>query len=122
MKKIILFSIFLFSIFLFSLIFSNVTNADNVSTKNKLFKEITLTNSKIQKDYWNKYIKTLDLFFNKIRYYNNKNELLDLEKKLEPIILRYNNKSTLSIKEQKQFNLIKNIYYRSKVLSVYYLK
>jgi len=117
MKKIII-----ISIFLFSLIFSSVTNADSVSTKNKLFKEITLTNSNIQKDYWNKYIKTLDLYFNKIRYYNNKNELLELEKKLEPVILKYNKKTTLSIKEQKQFNLIKNIYYRSKVLSTYYIK
>jgi len=117
MKKIILISIFLFS---FMFVYS--TNAEWVTTKNKLFKEITLGNSKIQKDYWNKYVKTLDLYFTKIRYYNNRNELLNLEKKLEPIIVKYNNKSNLSLKEQKQFNLIKNIYYRSKVLSNYYIK
>lgn len=117
MKKIIL-----ISIFLFSLIFSSLANADSVTIKNKLFKEITLTNSKIQKDYWDKYVKTLDLYFNKIRYYKNRNELLILEKKLEPLILKYNNKNNLSIKEQKQFNLINNIYYRSKVLSLYIIK
>lgn len=117
MKKIIL-----ISIFLFSFMFVCSTNAQWVTTKNKLFKEITLTNSKIQKDYWDKYIKTLDLYFNKIRYYKNRNELLILEKKLEPLMLKYNNKNNLSIKEQKKFNLIKNIYYRSKVLSLYYIK
>ncbi|MDD3793191.1 MAG: hypothetical protein PHI37_00050 [Candidatus Gracilibacteria bacterium] len=110
------------SLFIFSLMFTYSASADGVTTKNKLFKEITLSNSKIQKDYGNKYIKALDLYFTKIRYYNNKNELLNLEKKLEPIIVKYNNKSNLSIKEQKQFNMIKNIYYRSKVLSNYYLK
>lgn len=117
MKKIILISIFLFSI-----IFTLSVDAQWVTTKNKIFKEITLSNSKIQKDYWDKYIKTLDLYFNKIRYYKNRNELLILEKKLEPLMLKYNNKNNLSIKEQKKFNLIKNIYYRSKVLSLYYIK
>lgn len=118
MKKIFL----IFITFLLSSLFLNQVSANDISTKNKLFKEITLSNTQIENDYSKKYISTLDLYFNKIRYHKKRSDLIILEKKLEPIILKYNKKNSISIKEQKQFNLIKNIYYRSKILSLYYVK
>ncbi len=118
MKKI--FIIFI-SILLSSVIFLQVS-ANSSNEKNKLFKNLALSTSQIEKDYSKKYNSTLDLYFNKIRYYKKKNELLILEKKLEPLISEYNKKNYLNLSEEKKFNLLKNIYYRSKILSTYYLK
>lgn len=118
MKKIFLIFI---SFLLSSLVFTQVSASD-ITAKNKLFKELAITTTQVEKDYSKKYNTTLDLYFNKIRYYKKRNELLTLEKKLEPVISKYNKKTYLNINERKKFNLLKNIYYRSKVLSLYYVK
>lgn len=115
MKKI-------FISFLLSFLIFIQVSANEVTEKNKLFKELALTTTQVEKDYSKKYNSTLDLYFNKIRYYKKRNKLLILEKKLEPLIYNYNNKKSLSLNEKKKFNMLKNIYYRSKVLSMYYVK
>ena len=118
MKKIFLIFI---SFLLSSLVFIQASASD-VTAQNKLFKELALSTTQVENDYSKKYTSTLDLYFNKIRYYKKRNELLILEKKLEPVISRYNKKTYHSLSERKKFNLLKNIYYRSKVLSLYYVK
>lgn len=118
MKKIFI----IFISFLLSSLIIIQTSANEVTDKNKLFKELALSTTQVENDYSKKYNTTLDLYFNKIRYYKKRNELLILEKKLEPVISKYNKKTYLSLNEKKRFNLLKNIYYRSKVLSLYYVK
>jgi len=101
------------------------SQASATSSKNQIFKELAITTTKIEEDYnskWIKYNKALDNYFIKMRYYKKRSDLKKLEDKLEPILEKYNNKSYLSPKEEKEFNLIKNIYYRSKILSLYYIK
>lgn len=117
MKKIL--SIFIGNIVV---LISIIPNVNAVNTKDAIFKEIALTTTQIEKDYSKKHNDALDLYFNKIRYYKKRNDLLILEKKLEPLLDKYNKKTVLSIKQKKEFNLIKNIYYRSKILSLYYVK
>lgn len=101
---------------------SITSNAEAVNTKDAIFKEIALTTTQVEKDYSKKYNDVLDLYFNKIRYYKNKSQLDVLEKKLEPLLEKYNKRTYLNLKQKKELNLIKNIYYRSKVLSLYYVK
>ncbi|MDD2907858.1 MAG: hypothetical protein PHH98_04405 [Candidatus Gracilibacteria bacterium] len=101
---------------------SSISQTSAVDTKDAIFKEIALTTTQVEKDYSKKYTETLDLYFNKIRYYKEVNKLKDLENKLEPIIEKYNKKTYLNSTQKKEFNLIKNIYYRSKILSLYYVK
>lgn len=117
MKKIL--KIFISSIVVLS---SIIWNTNAVDTKDAIFKEIALTTTQVEKDYSKKYNEVLDLYFNKIRYYKKRSDLLILEKKIEPILEKYNKKTFLNAKQKKEFNLIKNIYYRSKVLSLYYVK
>ncbi|MDD3145564.1 MAG: hypothetical protein PHV23_05650 [Candidatus Gracilibacteria bacterium] len=117
MKKIL--SIFTSTIIV---LISITSNAEAVNTKDAIFKEIALTTTQVEKDYSKKYNDVLDLYFNKIRYYKNKSQLDVLEKKLEPLLEKYNKRTYLNLKQKKELNLIKNIYYRSKVLSLYYVK
>ena len=106
MKKIFLIFI---SFLLSSLVFIQASASD-VTAQNKLFKELALSTTQVENDYSKKYTSTLDLYFNKIRYYKKRNELLILEKKLEPVISRYN-KKTFPVCRSPSFNrhrIIKN--------------
>lgn len=105
-----------------SLIIVNFSSASANKTKNQIFKELAVTTTQVEKDFGVKINKWLDDYFIKARYYKNKSELIELEKKIEPILVKYKNKSYLNRKERKEFNILQNIYYRSKILTLYYIK
>ena len=109
-------------ILLLSLILINFWIASADKTKNQIFKELAITTTQVEKDFWKKINQWLDNYFIKARYYKNKEELIELEKKIEPLLVKYKNKSYLNRKERKEFNILQNIYYRSKVLTLYYIK
>lgn len=105
-----------------SLILVNLSSVSANKTKNQIFKELAITATQVEKDFWVKINKWLDDYFIKARYYKNKDELIQLERKIEPILVKYKNKTYLNRKERKEFNILQNIYYRSKILTLYYIK
>ncbi len=99
---------------------NNWVSANN--TQNKIFKELNITTTQVQKDYWKKLNESLDLYFNKARYYNSRNQLLSLENALEKSLVKYKQKDYLTLNQRKKYNLLQNMYYRSKILTLYYVK
>lgn len=106
---------------LFIMFFSN-NQVSAASTQNKIFKELNITTTQVQKDYWKKIVESLDLYFNKARYYDDRSQLLTLENALENSLVKYKQRSYLTINQRKKYNLLQNMYYRSKILTLYYIK
>ncbi len=116
MKKIII----SLSVLILSFLLVPNTFADN--TQNKIKKQIAITNSKVEDDYGKELSYKVDQYFLWIKYYNKVEELNKLEDSLEKAILKYKEKSYLNINDRKKYNLLQNMYYRAKVLSIYYTK
>lgn len=84
-----------------------------------LYKAITLSRAKIEKDFpngkqYNSYIKT---FFDDLRKNNDIKKVRELDERLQKIISKYN-----SNPNDRNYNLALNIYYRNKLLKDYLLK
>jgi CRISPR/Cas system CSM-associated protein Csm2 small subunit len=116
MKKILLLIISL----LISFSFVNYTNA--ISLDHKLYREVTITNIQIEKDYWKEVKEKIVTIFKKYRYEKNIETLSKLKKVLKDKIQTLNNKSILSRTERKTLNLYNNLYYRTILLLDYNLK
>ena len=116
MKKILL----LITSLLISFSFSNSTNA--ISLDHKLYREVTITNIQIEKDYWKEVKEKIVTIFKKYRYNKDIETLNKLEVLLKERIQDLNNKSILSRTERKTLNLYNNLYYRTILLLNYNLK
>ena len=116
MKNIYIFIVSL----LISVSFINTSNA--ISLDHKLYKEISITNLKIEKDYWKEIKNKIVLIFKKLRYEKNIDTLNKLEKLLKWKISTLNTKGLLSASERKKLNLYNNLYYRTILLLKYNLK
>ena len=102
-----------------------ISNANAISnselTQNKLTKEVAMTTSQLENDYWDEVTKYLDDYFSNIRYFDDKESLEKIINVLEPIIANYSKKWALTLQEKKAENLFKNIYYRSQLILMYYV-
>lgn len=107
-------------ILIISLLLVSNTFANN--TQNKIIKELAITSSQVEKDYWKKLNHNLEQYFLWIKYYNKIDELNKLENSLEKVLLKYQEKWYLNINDRKKYNLLQNMYYRAKILSLYYVK
>jgi len=97
------------------------TNLYNITVKKpdiqmfKLYKQAVLTRHKIQVNYsdWVKMNNKIEKYFISLYFKIWRTTTLKaLEKKTGDLIKKYDNK-VLNIKQKKELNLIKNIYYRA---------
>lgn len=119
MKKIII----LIAFFVLSFAnFDSTSAASTTSTDSKinntmyrLYKQAIVTRSQIQKDYsdWEKINKKIEKYFISLYFTSDRTKRLkEIEKKMWDLIVKYDNK-TLSTKQEKALNIIKNLYFRA---------
>jgi len=117
MKKILISFIVLFWM-IFNFINYSHANNDEI----KVFKQMAITTTKVEEDYWKAINKALDNYFMDARYKKDITKLNKLEERLEKSLIKYKEKSFLNFNDRKKYNLLQNIYYRSKYITIYYNK
>ncbi len=117
MKKILISSIVLLWI-TFNFINYSYANNDEI----KVFKQMAITTTQVEEDYWKAVNKALDNYFMDARYKKDIVKLNKLEERLEKSLIKYKEKSFLNFNDRKKYNLLQNIYYRSKYITIYYNK
>lgn len=75
-----------------------------------LTKEVVLSSIKIKDDFWEKFFEAINTKFNNLRIEKNTNELNNIEKTIEPIIVKYKNKQ-----DNKYYNVLFYMYLRAKL-------
>ncbi|PZM84924.1 hypothetical protein DLH72_02735 [Candidatus Gracilibacteria bacterium] len=117
MKKLLL------SVFLSLFIFSN-SFANSKQEELKLYKAIIVSKNKIEKDFTDGkiYNKAIDNLFTELRISRNKTKIDDLERRLTNAISKFSGKTYMTAKEDREYNLVLNLYYRTKLLKEYILK
>ena len=90
----------------------------------KLYKQVILSKTKIQKEYedWKILVKKISDIFIEYRYNKDIETLEWLEIILKEKIIILNKKDVLSRSERKTLNIYYHIYYRTKLLLDYQLK
>ena len=114
---------------LMAIIFSNVSStialdtATSSSSEAELYKAIILSRAKIERDFsnWDYYNRIITNFFTDLRLKKDHRIIDDLENRLNRIIANYSWRY-LNYQEEKAYNLVLNIYYRTRLLKYYILK
>ena len=118
MKKIIT------GIALGTVLLSNSAFANSAEEEMKLYKAVTLSRAKIERDFynWANYNRVINDYFNRLRINKDKRKSEELDSRLKKAMAEYSGKSYLTAEDDKIYNLILNIYYRNILLKDYFLK
>ena len=118
MKKIIT------GIALGTVLLSNSAFANSAEEEMKLYKAVTLSRAKIERDFynWANYNRVINDYFNRLRINKDKRKSEELDSRLKKAMAEYSGKSYLTAEDDRIYNLILNIYYRNILLKDYFLK